>query len=176
MQLRSVKLADDPAMPFISQLYETTFPLAERRLWDQFVRLLEDPAMQLALVEDEGQPIGFVIWWKLDAWHYVEHIAVDPALRGRQYGGKVMKHLIEVSARRLALECEQEHDEDSGRRIKFYERLDFSIMPVDYVQPPYRKGEGTVPMILMSIPLVENPEDAKRIAEKIRYTVYERFY
>lgn len=176
MQLRPVKTPDDPALSFIKLLYEDAFPFSERRLHSQFMALLEEPAMELALVEDEGQAIGFVIWWQLGEWHFVEHIAVDPAQRGRQYGAKVMKLLLELSGNRLVLECEREHDVDSGRRVRFYERLGFVAMPVVYVQPPYRYGESTVPMLLMSIPAIDVEEVALSIAETIKKAVYEQYY
>jgi hypothetical protein len=42
------------------------------------------------------------------------------------------------------------YDEVSTRRVDFYQRHGFYALPVYYNQPPYRKGESVVPMMLFS--------------------------
>ncbi len=177
MQLYIVKEPDDRWMTFIRELYTTSFPERERRHWEQLITLLGEPSMELALVQnEERKPIGLVIWWLLSGWHYVEHIAIDPLQRGKQYGGKVMQYLVEMSGNRLILEVERAHDNDSERRIRFYERLGLQVLDHDYQQPPYRKSEASLPMWLMSIPAITHRLEMTRMAEKIRHQVYERFY
>lgn len=132
--------------------------------------------MQLCVVTENEQATGFVIAWKLGGWYYVEHLAIDPSQRGKKYGEKVMQSILEAGQGRVILEVERVHDTDSQRRINFYERLGYTIVDIDYQQPPYRKGETTLPMLLMSHPAITDTDTAKSIAGNIRATVYERHH
>ncbi|WP_127132661.1 GNAT family N-acetyltransferase [Pseudoflavitalea rhizosphaerae] len=176
MELHVITRPEHPRLPFIRSLYESTFPVEERRDWHQFLQLLQEPAMQLSVILDEGASIGFVTGWKLNSWYYVEHLAIDPSQRGKKYGQKVMQSVLAAGHGRVILEVERAHDKISQRRIGFYERLGFIIVDIDYHQPPYRKGEAALPMLLMSNPAITDEMEAKAIAGNIRASVYERYY
>lgn len=176
MELHMITRPDHPQLAFIRLLYESTFPVQERRDWKQFLHLLQEPAMQLSLVMDKDEAIGFVIAWKIGTWYYVEHLAIDPAQRGKKYGEKVMQYILEAGHGRVILEVERIHDTDSQRRVNFYTRLGYTIVNIDYLQPPYRKGEATLPMMLMSHPMISDEQEAKSLAGNIRASVYERYH
>lgn len=176
MELHVITRPEHPQLPFIQHLYESTFPVEERRHWHQFLQLLQEPAMQLSIVMHEDEPVGFVIGWKLGHWYYVEHLAIDPEHRGKKFGEKVMQSIPDAGHSHVILEVERVHDNDSQRRIGFYERLGYSIVNIDYIQPPYRKGEATLPMMLMSNPRIEDEIEAKALAGNIRASVYERYH
>ncbi len=55
-----------------------------------------------------------------------------------------MQSVLEAGLGHVILEVERVHDTDSQRRISFYERLGYSIVNIDYHQPPYRKGEAVL--------------------------------
>ena len=176
MELHVITRPEHPQLTFIRSLYESTFPVEERRHWHQFIQLLQEPAMQLNVVMDQGAAIGFVIGWKLGSWYYVEHLAIDPLQRGKKYGEKVMQSVLAAGYGRVILEVERAHDTNSQRRISFYERLGYTMVDIDYHQPPYRKGEAVLPMLLMSQPAITDGTEAKAIAGNIRASVYERYY
>ena len=164
------------AIPFILELYEEAFPPHERRTTQQLLVLIGHPGMQLELVEDEGQPVGFVIWWVIDDYHYIEHIAIHTSARGKQYGSKIILQLLKLSGNKLVLEVEPAESIDAQRRISFYERLGFTIIPFTYMQPAYRKGENANHLLLMSIPLIDEEALFNKIVEVISETVYTQFY
>lgn len=176
MELHNITRADHPQLSFIKELYESTFPVQERRHWSQVLLLLVEPAMQLSVVMEEQQALGFVIAWKLGGWYYVEHLAIDPGQRGKNYGSRVMEAVLEAGHGRVILEVERAHDADSQRRISFYERLGYAVVNLDYHQPPYRKGGPTMPMHLMSRPAITAETEARAIAGNIRASVYERYH
>lgn len=176
MEMHIITNPDHPQLAFIRTLYESTFPVQERRDWPQLLQLLQEPAMQLSVVTAHEEAIGFVIAWKLGSWYYVEHLAVDPAQRGKKYGEKVMQSILEAGHGRVILEVERVHDTNSQRRINFYERLGYTTVDIDYQQPPYRKGDATLPMLLMSNPAITDADTAKAIAGNIRASVYERYH
>ncbi|MBN9297989.1 MAG: GNAT family N-acetyltransferase [Filimonas sp.] len=164
------------AIPFILELYEEAFPPHERRTTQQLLALIGHADMQLELVEDEGQPVGFVIWWIIDVYHYIEHIAIHKSARGKQYGSKIILQLLKLSGNKLVLEVEPAESIDAQRRISFYERLGFTIIPFAYMQPPYRKDEHANALLLMSIPAINEESLFNKLVYVISETVYKQFY
>ncbi|MFL9483096.1 GNAT family N-acetyltransferase [Chitinophagaceae bacterium LWZ2-11] len=167
--------ATSQTLPFIKELYEQSFPIHERRLWSAMLSISDEPEMNLNVIKDADDLIGFVIWWQIEEWLYIEHIAIDPLQRGKQYGSKIIELLIEKSANKLILEVEPPHDSISLKRIKFYERLNLAVIPFPYKQPPYRRGEDSLPMLLMSTPQIVNKEEFIKLSTAIKERVYERF-
>ena len=176
MELQAVTSATDAHLNYIRSLYESTFPVQERRDWPQFLQLLSEPDMKLSVVMAENEAIGFVIGWQIGNWYYVEHLAIDPLQRGKKYGERVMESVLEAGRGRVILEVERVHDTNSQRRIGFYERLGYSVVNYDYIQPPYRKGEAVLPLLLMSRPAITDEKEAGIIADQIKLMVYERYY
>ncbi|MDQ6812143.1 MAG: GNAT family N-acetyltransferase [Bacteroidota bacterium] len=165
----NVKLAGE-----IKLLYERSFPLRERRTWEELVRLLEEPAMSLKAIANEQQFIGLVVYWQFEEWLYLEHFAIVPELRGQQFGRKVIECLLQESFGKLILETEPSESQDSVRRIAFYEKCGLNIIPYPYQQPPYRREELSFPMLLISSTQL-NQNQYELIAALIKERVYDRF-
>ena len=176
MLFESIINYEHPALSYIKSLYENTFPLYERREWIKLLSLLSNSKMQLEAILDEQQFIGFVIWWKLDNWLYLEHFAIERQHRGKQYGEKVLRMLISKANNPLILETELPADETASRRIKFYERAGLTTIAFPYFQPPYHKDEQPVPMQLMSTMSNINQRQFNQVVQFIREEVYEKFY
>ncbi len=174
--LYEVEETGHPALPFIQVLYESSFPFRERREWHQVLTLLSQESMRLMVVVEESTYVGFAIVWKIGSWHFVEHLAIDPEQRGKQYGSQVMNEIIDYAQHRIILEVEPGNDEIANRRIRFYEKLGLHLVPFAYQQPPYRLGEEPIPMQLMSMPAIESASKLGGIAQVIKATVYEAFY
>lgn len=174
--LQQIHDRSDPALPFVQELYESAFPLHERRAWPQVLDLLTHRPMELLVIREGALPVGFAIRWQIGVAQYLEHFAVDPALRGQQYGSRVMRQLLAAARQQLILEVEPPGDALSRRRIQFYERHGLVLAPYDYLQPPYRKGEPPLPMRLMSLPAIPGPEAMKAISQAIGQTVYQPFW
>jgi ribosomal protein S18 acetylase RimI-like enzyme len=175
MRFIQINQPSDPSLTFIRNLYETSFPLYERRTWENFLLALSSPDMQLFLLTEE-HAAGFVITWKLEDFLYIEHFAISPNLRGKQYGGKVLDSILALSNGKVILEVEHEHDEDSKRRISFYTRKGFHKAFFTYMQPPYRNDAPSHPMLIMAVPEISTEEEFKKITDLIRMQVYEQFY
>jgi len=187
MKLHIIKRADDAYLSFVRGLYEESFRSYERRNWDQLMALLIQPEMTLAAVTeidmemDErtggglSRPVGLIISWEFNDWCYIEHFAIDPALRGRQYGTRIIQFMQGLYSK-LVLETSLPDSEDNERRVRFYERLGLEVCPFSYAQPPYRRGEAPVPMVLMSKPAIREKDEYSKISGLIHDRVYERFY
>ncbi len=175
MHLLKITDPQHSLLPFVRDLYESAFPFHERRYWQSVIHSLTCNDMQLFVLEDSG-PVGFVIVWLIEGFCYIEHFAISPSERGKQYGSKVMDELLSRFNQKIILEVEPEHDEDSKRRISFYQKKGLQPIPYAYMQPPYRKGEEQHSMQLMSIPAITDRNQFIELAALIKITVYEQFY
>lgn len=151
------------------QLYsimEYSFPKDERRDFDAQYEKLGNPAFYSAALMEDEKALGFLNFWQLSGYVYIEHFAISQELRGKGIGSELIRKICEnFGNQQIILEAEPpELNEIAARRIEFYKRLGFIFNDFHYLQPPYRKGENPVKLKIMSIqPLSE--DDFK---EKIR--------
>lgn len=172
MQFQRITSANDPALTFIKTVYEDAFPSHERREWPALLQLLPEASeMHLDLVHTANQNIGLIIWWEIGTCFFIEHFAIDTALRGQNYGALVLTHYQEQLPGTIILEVEHPEDSFSIRRIAFYERLGYQILSLPYRQPAYGDPEASFPFLLMSNRTLSDQE-ASPLAEKIKDKVY----
>ncbi len=168
---------DAPELAALQLLYETAFPVCERRGIQQLRSLLSEPAMQCWAVLQGSVFAGFSVSWQLPGFCFLEHLAVVSSLRGSGIGGRMLQRLLHEASPGMVLEVERPTNEASRNRVLFYQRLGFTLhTEYDYYQPPYRKGEPPVPLFLMSSWPLELPSERDRVTQCIREEVFERFY
>lgn len=151
--LNFLKITDrkDDRLSFVKALYQSAFPVQERREWPVLLAMISPQAeMQIELVTDHGHPVAFVIWWQIADWLFIEHLAVSSAERGKNYGSRIMNHYLDAAKGNMLLEVEPPLSEEAQRRIFFYERLGLYLLDYIYEQPSYRERGVFYPMRLMS--------------------------
>ncbi len=125
MELRKVKKQDYPA---VKELYLSAFPARERKPFFMLMQKRHEPGV--LVLEEEGF-CGFI---SLITWQdvmYVDYFAVDPGLRGRKLGSRVLEELQKrYPDHRIMLEIERldelaDNNAQRIRRRKFYERSGF---------------------------------------------------
>lgn len=149
LQLEPITTAH-PQYPFVEELLHSAFPTTERRDDDAQRKNTDDhPAFTCYLITDNGESIGTVTVWQLEGFHYIEHLATSPSVRNRGYGRRIMETLSRQLPGLTVLEVEPPTEETSIRRIGFYCRCGFTLCERPYLQPPYRKGDDPLPLLLM---------------------------
>ena len=106
----------------------------------------------------------------------MEHFAIDASARNGGIGGESMKQFMALCDTPVVLEVEIPTEEMSKRRIGFYERLGYVLDNHVYFQPPYRPGEPSLEMRLMThgkIDLSKSFEDVKNNLYRYVYGVQE---
>jgi ribosomal protein S18 acetylase RimI-like enzyme len=154
----------------IFAIMEASFPTSEIRTYAGQQELLDVPHYRLITeVNADGVIIAFIACWEFPGFRFVEHIAVDPSIRGGGIGKKLMEEYIRQSGKPVLLEVEPPVGEMEQRRIGFYERLGFHLNPYAYVQPPLREGNADLPLQIMTYP---NPVDEEEfdLYREILYT------
>lgn len=159
----------------VKALLESSFPVEERRDMDAFVQVARlDSRFSVFGGEAEGRLAGFISSWDFGEFAYVEHFAVAHAMRNHGYGSQLLKAwLAACGGKPVVLEVEPPADVLTRRRVGFYERNGFVLHGgFDYMQPPYRDGDGELPLKLMTCGDFNLPLDA--VAATIRSEVYDK--
>jgi len=138
----------------IERLYVESFPSEERREWSSLLQLMdEDERFRvLVAVEDgDGSVAGFITVWTFGPFGYIEHLAVQPQLRGHGIGAQLLAQVNHPETLPLVLEVEPPTGEMERRRIGFYRRAGLELRDdVEYMQPPYAPGKPSIAMCLMA--------------------------
>ncbi|MBW8687938.1 GNAT family N-acetyltransferase [Chitinophaga rhizophila] len=155
----------------VARLYEEAFPAEERRMLPAQQMLLNNGALRLSLLEKEGMYAGFVFYWELTDFIFIEHFAISPEQRGSGIGSAVMQ-LLEKTYPKIVLEVEPPHSIDARRRIRFYEGLGFTVYKSSYLQPSYQAGGAPLPMLLMQKGMPPEEHTFTKISNEIYMEVY----
>lgn len=134
----------------IYSAYENTFPADERREKEQFLSLIENPDCFIFAVKNAGDFVGYLIFWKLEDFCFLEHFEVFEEFRNLKLGSEILSQLTEKFGK-IILESEPYSlGEIAERRINFYLRNGFSIVCETYIQPSYGDGKKPLPLFLLS--------------------------
>lgn len=154
-------------------LYSQAFPPEERRSLQERAHLLNKGSTLYYRVERKNQPIGLLHAWQLENCLFIEHLAIDPTERNHGLGSRIISSITHQTSKPCLLEVEPHDGAIASRRIAFYERLGFSILEKDYLQPAYEGSNGqSLPLYLMGKGSSGNPNEAALFTETIHREVY----
>ena len=156
------------------KMLEYSFPEDERRDFNDQLAKSKCPEFRTMTLSEDGIILGFLNFWELSDFVYLEHFAVDKNLRGKGLGSELIRQLCALcTGKTIILEAEPpELNEFSARRIEFYRRLGFHTNPFPYRQPPYRKGDEPVELVIMSRPKPLSEDDFRGKIREIYRKVY----
>ena len=157
----------------MATLYESAFPPEQRRSLDKLEHeILTSKHFRAHALLMNGEFVGFFNSWIFETFYFVEHFAIKPELRGKKLGSEVLNTFKEDTALPVILEVEVSSSAVAARRIKFYEKAGFQIIPNDYSQPPYRPSDSMIPMCIMT----NDKEFVSEYFESIKKTLYKDVY
>jgi len=151
IEFRKIENSSDTLFTKIYALYRSAFPRAERRSLASFKAVLNNKKhFEMSALMKNNEFVGFITCWTFDCFVYVEHFAVDSKMRGQNIGSEVMSTFLQKTSLPVVLEVEMPEDAQSIRRISFYERLGFKVIPHNYAQPYYDGSGRMLPLLIMS--------------------------
>lgn len=156
----------------IFPLLENAFPATELREKERQKAMLSEECYRLYGVRKDGVFAAVFATWEIEDFLYIEHFAVKEEYRNGGYGGKLLDTLLEEKGRSMVLEVEEPEDELTRRRISFYERHGLVYNDYPYLQPPMRKGQGMLPLKLMTKPSAIDEKTYQRYKKLIYRIVY----
>ena len=153
--------------PEIYRIMQASFSDDEYRPYDEQLALFKEPEYRIYYM-----PAGFLAVWEFESFIYIEHFAVDPALRNSGTGSAMLQELVKQYQKPICLEVELPEDELTRRRIGFYERNGFVFNEYPYIQPPISKGKSPVPLRIMTY----KSEITREEFQKMKEILYRRVY
>ena len=153
--------------PEIYRIMQASFSDDEYRPYDEQLALFEEPEYRIYYM-----PAGFLAVWEFESFIYIEHFAVDPALRNSGTGSAMLQELVKQYQKPICLEVELPEDELTRRRIGFYERNGVVFNEYPYIQPPISKGKSPVPLRIMTY----KSEITREEFQKMKEILYRRVY
>lgn len=160
---------DDAGWEAAEALYNASFPAKEIRSAADHQRALNDPHFEADGLWTGDRLAGLLYFWRYDGWHYIEHLAVDPALRGMHIGSEALTAFCRN--KQVILEIDPPEEEISIRRLHFYERLGFVENPYRYLHPSFRQPFETHRLVLLSYPRAIDRKEARTLADFVRERV-----
>lgn len=151
MKFVRIEQKDKEKWDKVWELYEKSFPLAERRRLEDHLRAMNDDHFYPMSIWNSNELIGIAFYWQWDNYRYIEYMAVSPELHGQGHGSQIIKHLREAH-HTVILEIDPLINELSVRRLQFYERAGFTLTPYRFIHLPYRLGTSTQELLILSYP------------------------
>ena len=172
LQIESIIDVSDSRLDVIRDIYSASFPVEEQRPWESLLVKVADGEISLYVAMADGAVAGMATAWHLDGFRYIEHLAVDPRLRGHGLGADVVRRLLSADSLPVVLEVEPlGFSAMAQRRISFYERLGFTAHHgYCYVQPPYTPDLPSVSLTLMTAG--EGVPDLDAVTAQLHSRVY----
>lgn len=158
----------------IYQLMHQSFPIVERRSYEKARELLLRPDYRILAISASEQHIaGFIAEWRLGDILFLEHLAIDPNLRGQGLGSQMMREYLGQTDRPVIIEVETPETDIAERRIHFYQRLGFILSSFGYVQPKMQRVQSdSIFLNIMTYPEAINEDMFIRIRNLIFAKVY----
>lgn len=172
MELRIDQIVNITQLKEIKDIYINSFPPSERREFDELSKQLTSINNILFNISNNRITVGMVSLWSFPEFVYLEHIAIDPGLRGNGVGAQVMKTLLAQYLKPFILEVEPPIDTLTERRVQFYTKLGFGLLPYSHMQPAYSKNKPMVELRLMTNSKTNNTESLASIIRSINQSVY----
>ena len=150
------------------------FPIEEVRTYENAVTILRDSRYRILVSQNQdGEILGFIAAWDLGSTIFVEHFAVDQALRGAGIGSRMMAAYLSQATKPVMIEVEDEKTEINERRIVFYQRLGFYLSEFGYHQPVMRGNVSkAISLRIMSYP---EPLTESRF-QNFKFQVFSQIY
>lgn len=120
-------------------IYEGSFPIFEQRTMADQVAVLRDEQYHCVAVCEQDLLVGLLFYWEFGQYQYIEHLAIAPNLRGKNYGSRLLKEFCD-NEHTIILEIDPPVDEVSIKRLRFYSNLGFKLQEFKHIHPPYRRG------------------------------------
>jgi len=146
-----IKDSKDQWYESFREIYIVSFPVHEQRSEAQHEEALEDKRYHLIIKTDEDKLISFIAYWDFKNYVYIEHLAVNPELRGQNKGSELLEDFAELISKTIILEIDPPLDETSKKRLKFYEKLGYEANPYIHFHPAYKDAFIPHELIVLSL-------------------------
>jgi ribosomal protein S18 acetylase RimI-like enzyme len=174
IKLNRIIEQDDNAGKEAMQIYESAFPIEEKRPLEKHIKLMrENPLFRFYAAMNAEKVIGMSVLWELGDFAYIDYLAVAQDDRNKGYGKLIVKQLQHLYNGLMVLEVEMPDKDLAKRRIKFYTQLGFNLLDFPYFMPKYNNPKEVFPMLLMSFPNTIDKNMFEYVMRQIHLNAYQ---
>lgn len=172
MEIQDIAPSNNNIWQQVWRIYIDSFPEHERRRISSHSAACDNEQFHTQIAVENGNLMAILFFWKYDGVIYVEHLAVNPAMRNRNVGTTVLSEFIEANAgSSIILEIDPPIDEISQRRLKFYQRIGFIENTYQYTHPSYNRNGLEHELVIMSYPKALQHETFDRFNQYMKDVV-----
>ena len=171
LKVHQIKSEKDQHFAEFWKIYSSSFPLNERRVSNQQTEVFKKQGYQVDVYFSDNQIIGFIAYWAIKEFIFVEHLAIAPEVRSKGLGSAILKPFIETEPNPVILEIEPTIDDLTSRRLKFYESLGFIRNDHRHYQPPYHITDQPLHLVILTYPNQINEDLYQQFAQFQKNTV-----
>lgn len=147
------------------KLYEDSFLIEERRLLEVQIQVMKNPNYHFDILIEDEQLLGFIFWWDLETYRYIDHFATSEKQRNKGFGKLILENFIAATDKPILLEVELPNSSIDQRRIKFYERTGFKLNQHHYEVPASSDDESPFQLLVMTYPDFVSSEDVEQFVK-----------
>lgn len=133
------------------QILSNNFPTKEIKEYNYMKDTFHAGLYQVLTLKDNDQIVGIMSFYQHDDFRFIDYFAIDGSLKGKGMGSKMLQYFINLDDKMVILEVEHPEDEQSKRRIAFYQRNGLYLNnQFEYFVPPVRNLKHRLYFHLMS--------------------------
>lgn len=172
MEIQDIAPSNNNIWQQVWRLYIDSFPEYERRRISSHTAACDNEQFHTQIAVENGNLMAILFYWRYDNFIYVEHLAVNPAMRNRNAGTTVLSEFIEANAdSTVILEIDPPIDEISQRRRRFYQRIGFIENTYNYNHPSYSRNGPEHELVIMSHPKALQQEEFDQFKQYMKDVV-----
>ena len=133
------------------QILSNNVPTKEIKEYNYMKDTFHAGLYQVLTLKDNDQIVGIMSFYQHDDFRFIDYFAIDGSLKGKGMGSKMLQYFINLDDKMVILEVEHPEDEQSKRRIAFYQRNGLYLNDqFEYFVPPVRNLKHRLYFHLMS--------------------------
>lgn len=133
------------------QILSNNFPTKEIKEYNYMKDTFHAGLYQVLTLKDNDQIVGIMSFYQHDDFRFIDYFAIDGSLKGKGMGSEMLQYFINLDDKMVILEVEHPEDEQSKRRIAFYQRNGLYLNDqFEYFVPPVRNLKHRFYFHLMS--------------------------
>lgn len=149
------------------------FPSKEIKDYDYMKETFINGSYRVLTLREDDKLTGILSYYQELEFAFIDYFAIDGNQKGKGLGSEMLNYFFNLVNKQVILEVEYPENEQSCRRIAFYERNGLVLNDqYDYYVPPVRNLKKPLYFHLMSYPRAMEAAEFNRYYPQILKLIY----